>query len=229
MKRFLALSALISSLCFNAFAHEPSQPPAADQAGEAGVGASDGATSPAVPPTLPPAIQRTGPEVKLETSLGDILIVLDPEGAPKTVEQFLKLVKDRHYNGAIFYRIEPGFVIQFGDLDAKLNYRAPKRGKVPLETARNRHSRGAVALARGEEADSGQSTVYIDLAENSGLDATAGAPSDTTGYAVFGHVIEGMDIVDTIANVELSPEGGPFPGKLPKTPVVIKRATVTKD
>jgi len=229
MKRIPALSALIAGLCFNAVAQEPVQPPSADQAGEVSIGASDEATSLSAPPALAPARERTGPEVKLETSLGDILIVLDPEGAPKTVEQFLKLVKDRHYNGAIFYRIEPGFVIQFGDLDAKLSYRAPKRGKVPLETASNRHSRGAVALARGEEPDSGQSTVYIDLAENSGLDATAGAPPDTTGYAVFGHVIEGMDIVDTIANVELSPEGGPFPGKLPKTPVVIKRATVTKD
>jgi len=229
MKRILALSALIAGLCFNAFAQEPAQPPSADQAGDVSIGLSDEATSLSAPPALPPARERTGPEVKLETSLGDILIVLDPQGAPKTVEQFLKLVKDRHYNGAIFYRIEPGFVIQFGDLDAKLSYRAPKRGKVPLETASNRHSRGAVALARGEEPDSGQSTVYIDLAENSGLDATPGAPPDTTGYAVFGHVIEGMDIVDTIANVELSSEGGPFPGKLPKTPVVIKRATVTKD
>jgi phosphopyruvate hydratase len=95
----------------------------------------------------------------------------------------------------------------------------------------NKHSRGAIAMARGEATDSGQSTVYIDLAENTGLGATPGAPPNTTGYAVFGHVVQGMDIVDAIAGVELAPpaEKHPFPGKLPLTPVVIKKATVIKE
>jgi cyclophilin family peptidyl-prolyl cis-trans isomerase len=91
-------------------------------------------------------------------------------------------------------------------------------------------------MARGDEPDSGDATVYIDLAENSGLNATPGAPPNTTGYAVFGHVVQGMDIVDAISNVELLPEGEkfrgkepPFPGKLPKTAVVITKATVTKE
>ena len=161
---------------------------------------------------------------------------LDLQGAPKTAMQFLKLVKAKYYDGAIVYRIEPGFVIQFGSLDGSLGYRPPKTSKLPLETATNKHSRGALAMARGDEPDSGDATVYIDLADNSGLNATPGAPPNTTGYAVFGHVVQGMDIVDAISNVELLPEGEmfrgkapPFPGKLPKTAVLIKKATVTKE
>jgi peptidyl-prolyl cis-trans isomerase A (cyclophilin A) len=167
--------------------------------------------------------------VTLQTSLGDIVITLDPVGAPKTSAQFLGLVKSGHYNGASFYRIEPGFLIQLGDLDAKYEYRAPKLPPVPLETDTNKHALGAVGLAHAEDPNSGQSTFYIDLAENSGLNATAGAPPNTTGYAAFGHVTAGMEIAQAIAAVELAPEGGPFPGKLPKVPVIVKKATVTKE
>lgn len=183
------------------------------------------------PPAAPAAEtpQWTGPEVTLQTSMGDIVIVLDTVGAPKTAAQFLKLVKGGHYNGAAFYRIEPGFVIQLGDLDAKGTYRQPKQPTVALETETNKHARGAVALAHGDDPNSGQSTFYIDLSENSGLNATAGAPPNTTGYAAFGHVTSGMEVADAIAGVELAPEGGPFPGKLPKVPVVVKKAVVTKD
>jgi cyclophilin family peptidyl-prolyl cis-trans isomerase len=166
--------------------------------------------------------------VTLQTSLGDIVVVLDTVGAPKTSAQFLKLVRSGHYNGSAFYRIEKGFVIQFGDLDAKLKYRPANLPNVPLETANNQHSRGALSLARADEPGSGHSTIFISLGENSGLDAKADAPPNTTGYAVFGHVVSGMDVVDAIAAVELAPEGGPFPGKLPKEPVVVKRAAVTK-
>lgn len=249
MKRLLAIAGFMAALSGGAVAQETTQPPAdptTAPAGEATTAAD--ATSDAAAPAdgqaadpaaivEPAAPQWVGPEVKLETSLGDILIVLDLQGAPKTAMQFLNLVKAKHYNGAAVYRIEPGFVIQFGDLDANLKYRPAKLGKVPLETANNKHTRGAIALARGDETDSGQSTVYIDLAENTGLGATPEAPPNTTGYAVFGHVVQGMDIVDTIANVELAspdakhPSGQkyPFPGKFPATPVVIKKATVIKE
>lgn len=170
----------------------------------------------------------TGPEVTLQTSMGDIVVVLDTVGAPKTSAQFLKLVTNGHYNGSAFYRIEKGFVIQFGDLDAKLKYRPANLPNVPLETANNKHSRGALSLARADEPGSGQSTIFISLGENSGLDAKADAPPNTTGYAAFGHVVSGMEVVDAIAAVELAPESGPFPGKLPKEPVVVKKAIVTK-
>ena len=184
------------------------------------------ASQPVLIPEAPPI---TGPIVTLQTTMGDIVIKLDPVGAPVTAKQFLGLVKTGHYNGATVYRIEPGFIIQLGDLDQKLQYRAPKLPPIPLETATNKHTRGAVALAHAEDPNSGQSTFYIDLAENESLNAAEGAEPNTTGYAVFGHVIDGLNIVDAIAGVELSPEGGPFPGKLPKVPVTVTKALVTQE
>ena len=87
---------------------------------------------------------------------------------------------------------------------------------------------GAVGMAHAEDPNSGQSTFYIDLAENTGLGATPGAAPNTTGFAAFGHVTSGMDIAIAISGVELAPEGGPFPGKLPKAPVVVTKAAITK-
>jgi peptidyl-prolyl cis-trans isomerase A (cyclophilin A) len=209
VKRFFALAALLAVAAFAGMA-------SAQEAQE-------------TPPVAPPAEAQpwTGPQVTLQTSMGDIVITLDTVGAPKTAAQFLALVKDGHYNGASFYRIEPGFLIQLGDLDGTYQYRAPKQPPVPLETANNHHSLGAVGLAHGDDPNSGQSTFYIDLAENTGLGAAPDAPPNTTGYAAFGHVTSGMEVAQAIAGVELAPEGGPFPGKLPKTPVIVKKAVVT--
>ncbi|MDP3736128.1 MAG: peptidylprolyl isomerase [Hyphomonadaceae bacterium] len=195
------------------------------------IAASAVATAQQTPPAAPQPVtpQWTGPEVTLQTTMGDIFITLDTVGAPKTSAQFLGLVKSGHYNGAAFYRIEPGYLVQLGDLDAKHGYRAPKLPPVPLETETNRHARGAVGLAHADDPNSGQSTFYIDLAENSGLNATPGAPPNTTGYAAFGHVTAGMEVAEAIGAVERAPEGGPFPGKLPKVPVVVNKAAVTKE
>lgn len=204
MKRFLALAGLAVALTGTAMAQETDTHPAA------------------------PA-QPAGAVVTLTTNMGNIEITLDPVGAPKTAAHFKALVEKEYFDGAAVYRIEPGFVVQLGELDADLKYRAPPLPTVPLETATNKHSRGAVALAHADEPDSGHATFYFDLAENSGLNATPGAPLNTTGYAVFGHVTAGMDVVDAIAAVELAPEGGPFPGKLPKQPVVVSKAVVTRE
>ncbi len=206
MKRFLMLATLALSLSTPAFAQDPT-----------------------VAPPEPAAQQWTGPVVTFHTTMGDIEITLDTIGAPKTAAQFLGLVKRGHYDGAAVFRIEPGFLIQLGDLDANLKHRQPKLPPVPLETATNKHSRGALGMAHGDDPDSGQSSFYFDLGENSGLNATPGSPPNTTGFAAFAHVTAGMDVVDAIAAVELAPEGGPFPGKLPKVPVVVKNATVTKE
>jgi cyclophilin family peptidyl-prolyl cis-trans isomerase len=199
MKRFLAAAALAASLTGAAHAQE----------------------APAAPPS--------GAVIMLHTTMGDIEITLDPAGAPRTAAQFLTLAKNGYFNGVIVYRVEPGFVIQFGDLDEKLQYRDPKLPGVPLETQNNRHSRGALSFARSDDLNSGNGVIFISLAQNSGLDATAGAAPNTTGYAVFGHVSAGMNIVDAIGAVELAPEGGPFSGRLPKTPVIVTKAEVTKD
>jgi cyclophilin family peptidyl-prolyl cis-trans isomerase len=189
----------------------------------------DAAAAQEAPAAQPRAPQWVGPEVTLQTTMGDIAITLDTVGAPKTSAQFLGLVKSGHYDGAAFYRIEPGYLIQLGDLDAKLEYRAPKLPPVPLETATNRHARGAVALAHADDPSSGQSTFYIDLGENAWLNATPGAPPNSTGYAAFGHVTAGMNVAEAIGAVELAPEGGPFPGKLPKVSIVVNKAVVTKE
>ena len=182
----------------------------------------------APPSAAPEAPVWSGPEVTLNTTLGDFVITLDMEGAPKTAAQFMKLVRAGHYNNARFYRIEPGFLIQLGDQDATGKYRPPPFPPIPLETATNKHAKYAVGLAHGDNPNSGQSTFYVDLAENAGLNAKEGAPPNTTGFAAFGHVTSGFETVEKIAAVERAPTGGPFPGKLPKAPVIVKKATVTK-
>lgn len=186
-----------------------------------GVASAQDAVSPPEPPAPPPP-----PRVLIETTMGAVTIELDPVGAPKTTEHMLRLFRSRHYVGASLYRVDPGFLIQLGDLDARLTYRRPPVGRVPLETQNNRHARGTVALARATDPNSGQSTFYFDLAANEHLNADPNAAPNTTGYAVFGKVVEGMEVLDAIAGVELAATGGPFPGKLPKTPITVTRVRV---
>jgi cyclophilin family peptidyl-prolyl cis-trans isomerase len=158
-----------------------------------------------------------------------IEITLDPVGAPKTSAHILRLFQSRHYVGAAIYRIEPGFLIQLGDLDTRWQHRWPPfplMGQtVELETANTRHGRSTVSLARGDAPNSGQSTFYFDLDDNLSLNATQGAAPNTTGYATFGRVTDGMDVIDAIAAVPRAPTGGPFPGKAPLTPIVITAIT----
>jgi cyclophilin family peptidyl-prolyl cis-trans isomerase len=170
-----------------------------------------------------------GPEVTLQTTMGDIVVTLDPVGAPKTAGQFLALARAGYFDGAAVYRVEPGFVIQLGDLDAKLQYREPPLPAVPLETAGNKHAYGAVAMAHGDDPNDGRATFYIDMAANAHLNAAEGAAPNTTGYAVFGHVTSGMTVAEAIDGLELAPEGGPFPGRLPKVAVVVNKAVVTRE
>jgi peptidyl-prolyl cis-trans isomerase A (cyclophilin A) len=173
-------------------------------------------------------VEPAAPRVTLHTTMGEVEITLDPIGAPKTSAHMLRLFKGKHYAGASVFRVEKDYLIQMGDLDIDLNYRRPPIGYVELETANNSHGRGKVALARDDAPNSGRSSFYIDLAKNSHLNADPAAAPNTTGYAVFGRVTKGMDVVDAIARVELDAEKGPFPGKLPKTPIVIQRVTVTE-
>jgi cyclophilin family peptidyl-prolyl cis-trans isomerase len=181
--------------------------------------------TPTPAPTPAPA---PAPKVTLTTTLGAIEITLDPVGAPKTSAHMLKLFQSRHYIGAAIYRIEPGFVVQLGDLDAQFKHRWPPenlRATVPLETATNAHAKGTVSLARGDDPNSGATTFYFDLGENSSLNANPTAPPNTTGYATFGKVTAGWEVVEAIAAVERAPTGGPFPGKAPKVPIVVTAIT----
>jgi cyclophilin family peptidyl-prolyl cis-trans isomerase len=183
-----------------------------------GVGVAHAQSANAAAPSPAPVT----PVVTIETTMGAIEITLDPEGAPKTTAHMLKLFRSKHYAGAAIFRVEKDFLIQLGDLDANLVYRRPPIGTVPLETATNSHGRGKVALARGDDPGSGQSSFYFELGDNAHLNADPKAAPNTTGYAVFGRVTAGMDVLDKIADVPLDPEKGPFRGKLPKTPIVIK-------
>jgi cyclophilin family peptidyl-prolyl cis-trans isomerase len=158
----------------------------------------------------------------LETSMGNIVIELDPVHAPRSVANFIRYVNEKEFDNTLFYRVEPGFVIQGGSYGADGMYR-PTHDPIPLE-ANNalRNVRGAVSMARTDNPNSADAEYFIVLQDTPALDHQPGDPGNTTGYAVFGHVVEGMDVVDRIAMV---PRGGtgPFPAAAPTTPVVIRR------
>jgi cyclophilin family peptidyl-prolyl cis-trans isomerase len=159
-------------------------------------------------------------KVSMQTSMGEIVLELDREHAPATVENFLRYAKEGHFDGTIFYRIEPGFVIQAGSQGADGGGRAVHE-PIPLEANNGlKNVRGAISMARDAEPRSAQAEFFIVLADNPGLDPTPDDMENKTGYAVFGHVIMGMDVVDAIAGVPLGGPG-PFPGRAPLTPILI--------
>jgi cyclophilin family peptidyl-prolyl cis-trans isomerase len=155
-------------------------------------------------------------QVQVVTSMGSFTIELNAERAPLTVAQFLKFVDQGYYSGTIFHRAIPNFVIQGGgyDVDYKLKGNPPK---VVNESGNGlTNSRGTVGLARPPEPHAGDVQFYVNLADNAALD-----PSATRwGYAVFGKVVQGMDVVDEIATVPTGAKG-PFKENAPLKPVVI--------
>ena len=143
------------------------------------------------------AAAQTAPQVKLSTSQGDIVLELYPAKAPKTVENFLQYVKDKHYDGTVFHRVMDGFMIQGGGFTADMTQK-PTRAPVALETSGGlTNDRGTIAMARTKDPHSATSQFFINHSDNVFLDATSG----NAGYAVFGRVLEGMEVVDNIANV----------------------------
>lgn len=170
--------------------------------------------------TPPPVPEPTGPVVVLETSEGAIRIGLYSELSPKSVENFLSYVRSGHYVGTIFHRVMPNFMIQGGGFDANL-VEKPTEPAVRNE-ARNglRNTRGTVALARRDDPDSATAQFYINVNTNHRLDfGISGA-----GYAVFGKVLEGMEVVDRIAIVPTQ-VSGPH-GNVPIVPVTILDARI---
>ena len=175
-------------------------------------------------PTSAPA---AAPQVLIKTSLGDITVALDPAHAPQTVENFLRYVKEAHYDGTVFYRVVPGFVIQAGSYDADVHYRSVHEN-IPLEANTGlKNLRGTIAMAREEDPNTANAEFFINLADNADLDHHADDPGNTTGYAVFGKVVSGMDVVDKIAAVRLG-DHGPIPGAAPVDPVVIESVSVVQ-
>jgi peptidyl-prolyl cis-trans isomerase A (cyclophilin A) len=162
--------------------------------------------------------------VKLQTTEGDIRIELNAEKAPKSVANFLQYVKAGHYNGVIFHRVIGNFMIQTGGYDAKLNQR-PTKPPIPLESDNGLSNlRGSVAMARTNDPNSATSQFFINVVDNGfSLDADVGRIG--TGYAVFGHVVEGMEVVDKIRAVDTAAKNVYFQN-LPVKPISITKALV---
>jgi len=189
------------------------------------------ATPPPAPLAVTPAPSNptmTGPQILISTSMGDITLQLDSVRAPKSVANVLRYVKEKHYDNTAFYRVAKGFVIQMGSWDAQGKPRGIHPGPVPLEANNglsNLH--GSVAMARAEAPDSATAEFFINLDDNVRLDHKAEDTGNTTGYAVFGQVISGLDVVDAIGQVPTG-DNGPMPGQAPVTPVVVKKVTLLK-
>ena len=163
-------------------------------------------------------------KVKLATSMGDIVIELDAAKAPKTVANFLQYVQSGHYDGTIFHRVIPNFMIQGGGMTPDLAEKSA-RDPIPLESRNGlTNDRGTVAMARTMDPNSAKSQFFINVKDNEFLNADKAR--DGNGYAVFGKVISGMDVVDKIVAVPTGDKG--MHQNVPATPVTIKKATVEK-
>jgi len=163
--------------------------------------------------------------VKLHTNHGDITLALDAEKAPKSVANFVAYVKDGHYNGTVFHRVIKGFMIQGGGFEPgeKMNQ---KPTKAPIDNEANnglKNERGAIAMARTNDPHSATAQFFINTVDNDFLNHTSPTPQGW-GYAVFGKVTEGMDVVDKIRSVRTGNRG--FHQDVPMEDVIIESAEV---
>jgi cyclophilin family peptidyl-prolyl cis-trans isomerase len=232
MKQLLLVLGLISATC-PALSLAAEAPPAAAATAAAapaqapppspadGTAATPAATAkaqskPAAPAA--PATPAASPQILVVTSMGSFTLELNAERAPLTVAHFLKYVDQGQYSGTVFHRVIANFVIQGGGFDS--NYK-PKAApsKVVNESGNGlTNQRGTVGMARGQEPHSSDAQFYLNLYDNEALD-----PNKTRwGYAVFGKVVQGMEVVDRIGNVATGARG-PFKEDAPLKPVVIER------
>lgn len=167
------------------------------------------------------ALAQTAPQVKLSTSLGDIVLELNPAKAPKTVDNFLQYVKDKHYDGTVFHRVIDGFMVQGGGFTADMQQK-PTRAAIPLEAANGlKNEPYTIAMARTSNPNSATAQFFINVANNAMLNAPQ---PDGHGYAVFGRVVKGNDVVDKIKGVATGNRG--MHQNVPLTPVTITAATL---
>lgn len=203
------------------------------------------------------AMATDNPKVKFATTEGDFVVELYPDLAPKTVDNFLQYVKEKHYDGTLFHRVINDFMVQGGGFDAtyvQKKTRPPvvNEGRDAIAKGGPKNVVGTIAMARTSEPNSATSQFFINVKENTSLDATVIPPGDPVpkfeyggrtyenvpranlvnspqlvGYTVFGKVISGMDVVN---KMKLTPTGagGPFPSDVPKTQILINSATLVK-
>ena len=199
---------------------------------------------------------QESPKLKIATNMGDIMVEVYPDKAPKTVANFLQYVKDKHYNGTVFHRVIPNFMIQGGGYDVQLKER-PTRAPVPHEgrqalAAGLKNQTGYLAMARTNDPQSATAQFFINTVDNAFLDPTLIPEGDPVkrfeyrgqvyenvprenllnalqlfGYTVFGKVTSGMEVVDKIRTTPTG-MGGPFRTDVPKTPVVIQSITLVQ-
>ena len=186
----------------------------------------------APPPPVPQSVDvlanppMTGPRLLIQTAMGDITLQLDDQRAPASVASILGFVKKKHYDGTVVYRVAKGFVIQMGSFEAHNKGRGFFPKPVPLEAGNGLHNlRGTVAMAHGDDPTSGNAEFFINLTDNTQIDQKPGQPND--GFAVFGQVASGMDVVDAISQVPTG-DDGPMKGQAPVDPILVKKISVLK-
>ena len=197
------------------------------------------------------------PRVKFSTTTGDFVVELYPDKAPKTVENFLQYVKDKHYDGTIFHRVIENFMVQGGGYDTQYvekKTRGPvvHEGREALAKGGLKNVIGTLVMARTNDPNSATAQFFINVKDNGFLDPTLIPPGDPVpkfeyqgrvyentprasllnapqlyGYTVFGKVVSGMDVVQKIKSIPTG-AGGPFPSDVPKTPILINSATLVK-
>jgi len=170
---------------------------------------------------LSAAAHAANPEVELKTSLGNISIELYQDKAPKTVENFLRYVRDGHYKGTLFHRVIPGFMIQGGGFTTAFTEKATRAPIVNEANNGLSNTPGTIAMARTSDPDSATAQFFINVSDNTPLNFAPG----NAGYAVFGKVVKGMDIVRKIESVPTGP-GRPPHTDVPRKPVVITDAII---
>jgi peptidyl-prolyl cis-trans isomerase A (cyclophilin A) len=168
-----------------------------------------------------PSAMAADPQVDVRTSLGDFRLELYPAKAPKTVENFLQYVRDGHYNGTIFHRVIPGFMVQGGGMTPNMGQKAT-RTPIPIESKNGlRNDVGTLAMARTSDPNSATAQFFINVNRNDFLNYPG---QDGHGYTVFGKVIDGMDVVNKIVAVPTGNQG--MHQNVPRTPVVIESMTL---
>ena len=167
------------------------------------------------------------PQISMKTNYGEIVLELDREKAPLSVENFIRYVEEGLYNGTIFHRVIKDFMIQGGGFSADF---IKKTTYSPIKNEAGnglKNTRGTIAMARTSEPDSATSQFFINTVDNGFLDHTS-PTLDGWGYAVFGKVVNGMEVVDKIRNIPTG-RGGPFPRDVPKQPALIESMTLISD
>ncbi len=172
------------------------------------------------------AFANSNPQVRIVTNKGNIEIALNPQKAPKSVENFLQYVNSGYYNGTIFHRIIKGFMIQGGGFDKNIKR---KRPNAPIENeAFNglKNDRGTIAMARTNDPHSATAQFFINTANNNSLNHT-GKSMRGWGYTVFGKVTKGMDVVDKIENTKTGPKAM-FRSDFPQEDIIIQTVEIIK-